>query len=312
MRFTCLGTRIALAVVLGLALARPAAAQAKVVGTVVDDEGKAIKAATVTAEDGNMGQSFTATTDDKGRFTMIGLRPGRWRLVASAPGYLPEAGELQLRSGNNANPPMTIAIRRSGSALGALGNVSAKDLQNDLAAADALFSQQRWDDAVAAYRAVLSRTPALTTIYLQIAAAYRGKGDLDAARSAYEALLRAEPQSQRAIVGLSAIERDQADPAGAETLLRKVVEAGTPSREVLYELGELEMARGNTAAATEWYEKAAASDPSWGKPLYKLGLTAINEGDPSDGADFMTRVIAVDPTSPEANLAKTAIDQLNK
>ena len=58
--------------------AASAAAQTGRVGGVVKDEaGQPIKGATVTAENpGASPSSFTATTDDKGRFSIIGLKTG--------------------------------------------------------------------------------------------------------------------------------------------------------------------------------------------------------------------------------------------
>ena len=73
-----------------LAFAAAAAAQVgRVGGTVKDDTGNPIKGATVMAENsGSSPNSFTATTDDKGRFSIIGLRAGRWVFTASAPGFV--------------------------------------------------------------------------------------------------------------------------------------------------------------------------------------------------------------------------------
>ena len=304
-------SRIALLFLFVTALAARASAQARVFGTVVDETGKAIKAATVTAENPNLGQTFTASTDDKGRFTMIGLRPGEWRIIASAPGYLPEAGQVQLRSGN-ANPALTIAIRRNGVGIGPLGSMSAKDLQTQLAAADALFNQKRWDDAVAAYRALLVKAPSISAINLQIAAAYRGKGDYDAAIAAYRDLLRVDPDSEKAKVGVGIANTEKGDMRAAEAALTQAAESPTAGRESYYSLGDLKFRNGDIAEAMKWFQKATDADPSWGKPLYKLGLGAIKQGDKAAAANFMTRVIAVDPASPEAGLAKTEIDQLNK
>ena len=303
---------IACAFVAAMASAAPAAAQARITGTVVDDAGKAIKAATVTAENANLGQSFSATTDDKGHFTMIGLRPGQWRIIASAPGYLPEAGEVQVRSGNNANPPITIGIRRTASVMGPLGSVSARDLQADLAAADALFNQKRWDEAVTAYRAILSRTPSLSAINLQIASAYAGKGDYNSALGVYRELLKVDSSNERAMIGLATVSATSGDVATAEAALTEAVQSPTAGRSAFYSLGDLKFDKGDTAEAVKWYQQAATADPSWGKPLYKLGLVAIKQGDKTAAADYMTRAIAVDPVSPEAALAKTAIDQLNR
>jgi hypothetical protein len=71
-------------------------------------------------------------------------------------------------------------------------------------------------------------------------------------------------------------------------------------------------AAGRHDEATEWFRKASHSDPYWGKPLYQLGLSAMNGGDASAAANYMEQVIRVDPASPEATLARTALNQLNK
>ena len=88
------------AALLLVACAGYAAAQTGRVGGVVKDEmGQPIKGATITAENPSASpSSFTATTDDKGRFSIIGLRTGQWTFTAQAPGYAPEAGRPRLDS----------------------------------------------------------------------------------------------------------------------------------------------------------------------------------------------------------------------
>ena len=151
-------TRLIAGVFVLLSFAAAAAAQnGRVSGIVRQEGGQPLKGATVTAENEAIGQTFTATTDDKGRFNMIGLRSGDWRFIAQAPGFSPEGGRLVVRSGGQ-NPPIGFELKHSGVAFfGALGGIVNKDLQSDLAAADVLFSQKKWDDAIAAYRSILAK-----------------------------------------------------------------------------------------------------------------------------------------------------------
>src|SRR5262249_43668723 len=83
-----------------MALAAGAAAQTgRVGGTVKDEAGQPIKGATITAENPAASpSSFTATTDDKGRFSIIGLRGGQWTFSAQAPGFGPESGRPNVRT----------------------------------------------------------------------------------------------------------------------------------------------------------------------------------------------------------------------
>jgi Tfp pilus assembly protein PilF len=294
-------------------IAQQAAAQVgRVNGIVKDESGQPLKGATVTADNQNIGQSLTATTDDKGRFTMIGLRAGNWRFFAQAPGFAADAGDMAVRMGAP-NPPIQFVLKKTGNAnFGALGGITSKDLQADLAAADALFKQSRWDEAITAYRGVLEKAPPLTAINLQIAAAYRNKKDYAAATTAYEAALKADPGNAKAAVGMATMDLERGDSKAAEDALLKAAQAPVVGREVFFNLGEITLARNDADEAARWYQKAATADPYWGKPLYKLGLLAVKKGDAANASKLMDQVITVDPSSAEAALAKTSLESLKK
>jgi tetratricopeptide (TPR) repeat protein len=301
------------ATLVAIGIANQASAQVgRVNGIVKDEAGQPLKGATVTADNPNIGQSLTATTDDKGRFTMIGLRAGSWRFYAQAPGFSPDAGEMPVRMGAP-NPPVQFTLKKTGNAnFGPLGGVTSKDLQAELAAADALFKQSRWDEAIAAYQKVLEKAPPITAINLQIAAAYRNKKDYAAALTAYEAALKADSGNQKAAVGIATMNLERGDSKAAEDALTKAAQATGAGRDVFFNLGEVTLARNDADAAARWYQKAAAADPYWGKPLYRLGQLAVKKGDTAGASKLMDQVIAVDPSSAEATLAKTSLESLNK
>ena len=294
-------------------IAQQASAQVgRVNGVVKDEAGQPLKGATVTADNQNIGQSFTATTDDKGRFTMIGLRAGNWRFFAQAPGFSPDAGDMPVRMGAP-NPPIQFLLKKTGNAnFGALGGITNKEIQSELAAADALFKQSRWDESIVAYRSLLEKAPPLNAINLQIAAAYRNKKDYSAATNAYDAVLKADPGNQKAAIGIATMNLERGDNKAAEDALMKAAQGAGPSRDVFFSLGEITLARNDADEAARWYQKAADADPYWGKPLYRLGLLAAKKGDTANATKLMDQVITVDPSSPEAALAKTSLDSLKK
>jgi tetratricopeptide (TPR) repeat protein len=297
------------------ATASGAAAQtARVGGTVKDDAGQPIKGATVTAENPATSSSLTATTDDKGRFSIIGLRAGGWTFTAQAPGFASDSGRMNVQTIGAPNPPITFTLKKSGASgpAGALGVMTAKDLQDGLAAADGLYNTQKWDDAIAAYRSVMTKAPSLSVINLQIAAAYRNKKDYDGAIAAYNDLLKTDPSNDKARIGIGMTNLEKGDLKAAEETLTLATGAARPTREVFYNLGEVKFAKGEPDEAAKWYQKAVDTDPTWGRPVFKLALVALNKGDKDGTIRLMQRVIAVDPTSAEAAQAKTVIEQLEK
>lgn len=307
---------VSLAILIGLlcpSLIPSVSAQSGRVGGVVKaDDGQPIKGATVTAENPNIAQSFTATTDDKGRFVMIGLRGGQWRFISQAPGFSPEGAVAVVRMGAP-NPPVTFALKRTGNAnYGALGGLVARDLQASLDRAEVLFKDERWDEAIAAYREVLTAAPPLGVIHLQIANAYRHKKDYPAALGAYNELLKSDPTNEKAHIGIALTERERGDLEAADRALMAAAKDPTAGRDLFYALADVKLEKGDVEQASAYYQKAATADPAWGKPLYMLGMGALKKGDASGAATFLHQVIAVDPISAEAVLAKTTLETLNK
>jgi Flp pilus assembly protein TadD len=305
-----------LAALFVVALAGSAVAQTGRVGGVVKDEaGNPIKGATVTADNpGASPSSFTATTDDKGRFSIIGLKSGQWSFSAQAPGFGPEAGKLQVSTIGAPNPPLTFTMKKGGAAgpSSALGGTAAKDLQADLQNADALFNAAKYDESIAAYRQIMVKAPALSVINLQIAAAYRNKKEYDNAIAAYNDLLKVDPANEKAIVGVGMTNLEKGDLKAAEDTLTKAAQGPKPTREVFYNLGEVKFSKGQTDEAATWYQKAVDLDPTWGKPIFKLALVQLNKGDKDATIKMLEKVISADPTSQEAAQAKTVIEQLKK
>jgi len=303
------------AVIASMALASMAGAQTgRVGGTVKDDAGQAIKGATVTADNPNASpSSFTATTDDKGRFAIIGLRPGQWSFTVQSPGFASDGLRMDIRTVGPPNPPIEFRLKKATAApAGALGSIAPKDLQQELLAADSLYNAQQWDQAIAAYRAILERTPALSVINLQIASAYRNKRDFDRAIAAYGDLLRTDPNNDKAKIGIGMTNLEKGDYDAAEATLAQAAEGQNPTREVFYNLGEVKFAKGQADEAARWYEKAAALDPSWAKPLLKLALVQLNKGNKDTTIKALEKVIAADPASQEATQARAVIEQLRK
>jgi hypothetical protein len=190
----------AAAVLLTLAVAATASAQGRVIGVVLDTNARPIKGATIRAmHPDSTSQEWTSTTDDKGRWVMLGLRIGpNWRFIAEAPGFLPVEGTAQVRS--TIGQPIRLVLRNDpGPPPGAL----VKDIQEQVAAADTLRDQGRYDLALAAYESIHAKNPKLTAINLVIADVYRRKAAQERDESARRTLLERADAAERAAAAAS-------------------------------------------------------------------------------------------------------------
>jgi Tfp pilus assembly protein PilF len=310
--------KILSAVVLGAALivsAVPAAAQTgRVGGQVKDTQGQPLKGATVTAENpGASPSSFTATTDDKGRYSIIGLKTGTWKVTASAPGFTPSSGQVPVRSLGAPMPPVDFALAAGAAGpSGALAGVNTKELQAELQKAIDMANAGQHDAAIAAYEAILAKTPALTMINGQIAQVKRMKKDYDGAIAAYQKVVAADPNNDKAKIEIGMTYLEKGDFANAEKALLELTTSVNANREVFYNLGEVKFAKGETDEAVKYYERASQMDAAWGKPIFKLGLAKLQKADTAGAIEMMNKVIAADPNSAEAAQAKALIEQLKK
>lgn len=314
MRFHGLRCRGALVAMLLAATAGTASAQAgRLTGLVRDELGQPIKGAIVVAENPDVRRrSVTVTTNDKGRFGMIGLPSGVWMLSVQAPGFAAQGGPVIVRQTMNSGTPIRFALKKVVAPQSALGPVAAKDIQTALGGADTLFDAGQWDEAIVAYRAILANAPALNAINLQIAAAYRNKGEPDKAIDAYSSLLGIDPNNEKAKIGVAMTNRDKGDLAAAERTLEAAAQAPGATREVFYNLAEIKLSSNKPDEATKAYELAAVADPGWGRPVLALGRVAMNKGDKGDALKYFQKVVEIDPASPEATQARAAIEQINR
>jgi tetratricopeptide (TPR) repeat protein len=218
-----------------LALAASASAQTagRITGTIKDPDGKPIKGATVRATNPAVNARITSTTDDKGRFAMIGVRSGRWVVVIEAPNFLPMQGSADVSS--SVMPVLVLTLQRDP---GPMPGALSKTIADDVGAAEALRSAGRYDEAISAYQGIQSKNARLTTVSLVLATLYREKAAQEKDAALRQALLT------RAIAAYTEFLKNE------DSNLRARIE-----------LGVTHMAAGNTEAAAKSFEDVISANP---------------------------------------------------
>ena len=227
--------RILIFATLALALAAAASAQTagRITGTIKDPDGKPIKGATVRATNDAVNARITSTTDDKGRFAMIGVRTGRWVIIAEAPNFLPLQGTADVSSGNT--PVLVLTLQRDP---GPMPGALSKTISEDIAAAEALRQAGRYDDAIAAYQSIQAKNARLTSVNLMLATLYREKAAQEKDAAAKQALL-----------------------GRAMTAYSDLLKSDDTNARARVELGVTQMAAGNTDAATKSFQDVISANP---------------------------------------------------
>ena len=197
---------LALTGLMVVCMATSALAQsARATGSVRDTSGRPLKGATITAVNKEAyPPQITSTTDDKGRWGMIGLRTGTWTFTAQAPGFTTMKTPWQVRVAGTV--PISFVMGRD---LGPIPGALARNIQQQLTAANALRDKGQFDQAIAAYEQIRDQNQKLTAVNLVVGDVYRQKAAqeadpiarralFDRAIASYTAALSADSGNERA------------------------------------------------------------------------------------------------------------------
>lgn len=318
----------AVAALLVLAVAATANAQrGRVGGTVTDQDGNPLSGVAITATNPQANPpEFTTTTEDDGRYAVLGLASGQWTFRADCDvecgtangqprGFTSSEGPATVSQART--PPIDFTLNRIlhplEQALGAeaVEGVDLDAIEAAQDAADAAFNAGDYATAVSGYEEILAQLPQLTQLYINIGNAYAVQSDYDAAIAAFNQALEGDP-GNRSIEVAIARQRMAAGTATPEDmqLLEEAASSLSASREDLYNQGEQAFARGATEEAMDWYDKAIAVDGNWEKPLFKRALVALNQGDIEAAKEYFQRVVDVAPNSEEGAQAQATLSAL--
>jgi tetratricopeptide (TPR) repeat protein len=116
---------------------------------------------------------------------MIGLASGEWRFTVEAPGYIAQSTSAVVRSA--APPGLSFVLPRDP---GPIPGALEKNIQQQVADANALRDQGRLDQAISSYQEIRTKNQKLTGVNFLLADAYRRKAALEQEPGAKRALLQ--------------------------------------------------------------------------------------------------------------------------
>jgi TolA-binding protein len=277
----------------------------RVAGTVKDTEGNPVEGAKIVAEMAGTDFSLEATSDDKGRWAILGFRRGSYQFTITAVRHVPQQFNTSV-SGLGKNPSINVTLEKmtSGQAF------STGPAAETLTEANALYDSKDYAGAIAKFQEILAEFPDLYQIHLNVGNCYRDGGDFDKALAEYNLVLEQEVTHTGALVNVGDVMVRKGDLESAVTYFEKAIEQA-PEDEVLpFNVAEIYFDQGNVEKAIDYYKRSSEVRPNWPEPLLKLGYAYINLADMENAAAAFQKVIEVAPDTPQAQLAQAALDSI--
>ena len=304
----------------GLALAQAGRGTARLGGVVTDQAGKPVDGATVTLTyvHGAGGAKHEATTNKKGEWSFMGLGTGQWDLAVLMKGYEPYAQSLSI-SQLSLNPKVTVKLKKAEPGTGGT-IIQDEDTFSFLELGNQLFKDEKYDGAIAQYQLFLESNPLAYQVQLNIADAYREKGEFDKAIELYNKTIELSAGDQtlgkdvkgKALAGIGNIYLKQNKLAEAQEYFKKSIESSPKDEILAYNVGEIYFSNQNLDEAKKYFELASEIKSSWPDPYLKLGYVYLNMADNASAVRMFEKFLTLEPEGERTALVKNIINVIKK
>ena len=299
-------------------LAQAGRGKARISGVVKDEQGNSIKSAKIVIqflEDAQVMRKVTV--NKKGEWAIMGLGSGTWRVIASAEGYISVYEDVYIRQLDR-NPKITLFLKKT---IQPDQIMIGDDLTLGLLEkANQLFSEKKYDEAIALLKQFLEINPNVYQAIIGIGDCYREKGELEQALEEYNKALEQakEDESMGKEMTATALARigecymREEDFETAQDYFKLSIES-YPENEILaYNVGEIYFSNHKIDEAIHYFELSTQIKSDWGPPYLKLGYAYLNKGDYENAKLNLNKFLELDPESPEAPRVENMIDYLEK
>jgi len=304
--------------ILGYVIAQGGRGKARIAGVVLDEERNPIKSAKIVIEflKSSLVKRET-TTNKKGEWAFLGLGTGRWRVTASADGYIPTYKDIYIKQ-LELNPKITLTLKKIEEPDKLI--IEDEAFFNLLEEANLLFAEKNYDGAISLLEQFLEQNPDAYQIHLSTGDCYREKGEFDKAIEEYnkalEQALADEDMGKEtaaiALASLGEISLRKEDFEKAQDYFKQSIEM-YPDNEILaYNVGEIYFSNRKIEEAIHYFELSTQIKPDWPASYLKLGYVYLNKGDYEKAKLNFNKFLELDPESPEAPTVKNMIDYLEK
>jgi tetratricopeptide (TPR) repeat protein len=294
-------------------LVSPAAAQTGTArGKVVDSEGNGIPEAKVQLEfQGGVTRNYELTTNKKGDYIQVGLYPGPYRFTASKEGYRPAYVEYRVNLGDRTQIP-DITLRTMDEVAKAQGQPT-QELRKKFADAVQLANDNRFDEAEALFKEILTEAPDVPEIYQNLAYIYVKRQDWANAEKSYLKALELRPGDAQSTSGLAGVYMQTGQQEKAEELVNQAAGENPEDATAQYNRGVFLVNNGKTEEAIAAFEAALAADPTLAEAHYHLGTLLVGQGKIPEAIEQLEAYLSSNP-SDEQNVAtaKGLIEALKK
>jgi len=302
---------------LALAVALPAQegrGNARLTGSVVDEEGKPLENVTISLKYLDFEHSRETKSNVKGQWGFLGLGRGTVQVTATLEGYAATTTQQPV-SGVKPNPEMPLVMRKG---TGVVGDPS----RDAILRAHELFDKRQYDEALVLYQEFAQKNPANYQVGIYIANCKTELGEYAEALAGFQGVLaevtketpelKGNTTAALAYAGIGDVYLRQEQYKLAVENFQRSIDIQPADPALPYNVAEIMFARNKPEEAEKYYQMAVKIKPEWPKPYLKLAYVAMNRGEMDKAVEHLNKFVEIGAGEANFEEGKALLDLLQK
>lgn len=295
---------------LGVAWAQDWRGRARVAGLVTTPDGTPLAGARIALYRGVEGQGPEPfTTNEKGRWSFLGLGSGSWTIRIEAPGYQPAERVVPLQQAGPVLEPIEIALRP----IEQVPEVKeAFEIRNQLEHSNQLLREGKIAEARAELEAVLPKLDdaGKVPVLVAIAQTYYQEENVTQAISMLEQALTYAPDDVEALRLISSLLVNEDRAQEAETYLARLPAGQKLDPNAVLNRGIEAYNKNDLDGALEQFNQVVNDYPDFADVYYYRGLAHLGKANSAEALADFKKLLELAPEHPNAGEAKQFLEYL--
>jgi tetratricopeptide (TPR) repeat protein len=275
-------------------------------GRIVDDQGNPLADVEIVVEpESDIDKPRTLKTKGDGTFIVMGLQPGRYTVAYSKEGHEKASQQVQVQIGER---------NRLGDLV--LPKLAADHVdpgaQQYFDAGVAATRDKDFQKAVEAFSKANEMAPNRPELLYNLAFAYEGLGQTDAALENYKKALELRPEYYEPLLALAAIHTSRKEWSEAAGFYERALILQPQDAPVLYNYGAVSMNGGEMEKAVGAFERVLELESSRAEAHFHLGMIAVSQGRNEDAIRHLESYLKLAPDGAQAATARNILETLSK
>jgi tetratricopeptide (TPR) repeat protein len=224
----------------------------------------------------------------------VGVQPGPYKFTVSKQGYQPVGLDWRIGLGDPTEvPPFRLLTAQEA---GQQPGSPQAELRTAFQKAVELQTAGKLDEAEAAYKAILEKSPDVPEIYQNLGQIYVTKKDYTAAETAFAKALELNPGSTDVATQLAKVYHETGQEDKAMEVMAKAAGSNPADAKAQFNQGIFLLNANKSEEAAAAFEAATKADPNMAEAYFRLGATQVGLGKLPEAIANLEKYLSLNPT----------------